>query len=83
MTCIRWLFHICEDDIYRSDVWELASLLMDSTSVGAFEDRKTESAAANAENVLTFLFRQWPYVRYDPKWNEEKWNIKDKLWTRL
>lgn len=54
---------------YIIDVWELASLLMDPTSVGAFKDRKAESAAADAENVLTFLFRQWPYIQYDFKWN--------------
>lgn len=54
---------------YITDVWELASLLMDPTSVGAFKVRKAESAAADAENVLTFLFRQWPYIQYDFKWN--------------
>lgn len=47
---------------------------MDPTSVGAFEDRKTESAATDVENVLTFLFRQWPYIRYNPKCNVKKGN---------
>ena len=47
---------------YRIDARKLASLLMDPTSVRGFEDHQAESASENAENVLAFLFWQWPYV---------------------
>lgn len=46
---------------YRVDARVLASLLMDPTSIRAFEDRHTKSASTKAENVLAFLFWQWPY----------------------
>lgn len=46
---------------YRVNARELASFLMDPTSIRAFEDRQAESASAKAENVLAFLFWQWSY----------------------
>lgn len=49
---------------YRVHARKLASLLMDPTSIRAFEDRHAKSASAKAENVLAFLFWQRPY-RYN------------------